>query len=240
MEQKGGNTKRKRAYNHLQKESDVLQLENFEKVKNEVTIVSDDKVRNNINKFGSTKDDEDTFIKLVVCPSEADYFESNSDLVNDMKTDFGLQDVSISTGGFDRFITLYGTKTAIAKSATYCSFILAKINNFTKNQLTLKSSYRFTVLVNDGIYYKGLRSLEISQYQYNRDLSAAHLYGDFNNIYNFIVQCTGIKHNDSRIQQQELFGIHLASNILDRSQEKNQLLSSKNRALEFVAKYTRV
>lgn len=254
MDHKGVNKKRKRTYNVSGFESDVLQLENVELAKNEVTIVSDDKVSNSINKFTNKPDNnnEDKFIKFIVCSSEAEYFRSNRlQILEKLKIDFELQDISISSsilGTIDRFVTLFGSKTAIAKSITYCSFILAKINNFSGDLLTLKSSsYSLTLLLNSNCNYDigGLRKCEIiKNYQYNQQLASVYIFGDFTNIYNFVshtIDLGGCKYinDDTRIYQQELFGTHLASNILDRSNEKNQqLINSKNQALEFITRYS--
>lgn len=177
-------------------------------------VPDDSKVVNNLKrtgtKFSVSEKQKQLNIKLLLCTSEAEYFESREDEINQyLKENFGISGIALSEqveGVIDRILFIYGDIISIARTAVYVAFVLnARLNNLIPSEsYTLKSpNYKIDVLLqgsyNDEKLYSeinkvadncGLREFDISSpfnYNNNPHLVSVRLKGDFNALFNFLM-----------------------------------------------------
>lgn len=177
-------------------------------------VPDDNKVVNNLNKLGTkisvNEKQKQMNIKLLVCMSEAEYFESREDDISKyLKESFGISGIAISKpvdGVIDRIFFIYGDIISVSRAAVYVGFVLnARLNNLIPSEsYTLKSpNYKINVLhegsYNDIKLYSGinkmadncgLREFDISSpfnYNNNPHLISIRLKGDFSALFNFLM-----------------------------------------------------
>lgn len=177
-------------------------------------VPDDNKVVNSLNKLGTkfsvSEEQKQLNIKLLLCMSEAEYFESREDDISKyLKESFGISGIALSKpveGVIDRIFFIYGDIISISRAAVYVAFVLnARLNNLIPSEsYTLKSpNYNINVLLqgsyNDAVLYSGinkvadncgLREFDISSpfnYNNNPRLVSIRLKGDFNALLNFLM-----------------------------------------------------
>jgi hypothetical protein len=228
---------------------DVLQLHSPLVVRRSGETVADDKVINYINKFNPTPEALGTQLKIVVCSSEASYLSSPEvDLVASLKKNFHLSDLSISNGIIDSYISLYGSCDAISKAGTYIAFLLAKANNFTNSQLTLKSpNYKLSVLIDSckpPSFASPKQLYTQCGYHFHPEINLVYFHGYLSSIFaslTLCLQCDSCNVDESKISQIPLYSVHVDASIVDRGDANNLALTkSRSNAVQFISKYSSV
>lgn len=215
-------------------------VENFPIADKEVMIKGINKLKTNVKELQTSR--KRARICLRVCYTEAEYLTQEESLIEQLKLEFSIQDLTISSpfdGAIDRFVWISGDAECALRAAVYISFLLAaKASNLAHLQLyTLKSSnYSLTLVLsgnppqNSTAANTGLRRFEVTPYALNPSVKLISVTGDLGSLLaiSTSVYAEVQAPDESLIQPPDIYANINRAGLYKRTPENEALLSSNS------------
>ncbi|KAI5954195.1 hypothetical protein KGF54_001970 [Candida jiufengensis] len=207
--------------------------------------VDESKVLSLLSKFAPkvtiTNQTKLTHITIILSESESQLLEAKN-LKQILVDKFGIKDLVVENkeGNIDSLITIYGQPISISKAITFLVFVVnSQLNNLANELFTLKSSnYKIHLLLKTAQRVHGIKYMDNLSINYDIDSFNVFIQGDFNSIFNFLLDV--IEHGGNEIDINSIkcesnFGIHLDPALKNISNENLKLKeSSKSKLLKYL------
>ncbi|KAK6460061.1 hypothetical protein DFJ63DRAFT_258604 [Scheffersomyces coipomensis] len=205
----------------------VLELENKKEESVIVPEITDKSVKSYLKTLKPTyqSNKESVMVQIILCDSEADYFESDADRLEQLKEEFSVLDVSISAkhpDSIDRFMSITGERESIARFAVFITFII----NSKFNTIPIK---RYVYTLRSTNYHLRLYSTTQSNMkeEAHKHSTTRRLTGSFQELFSDIMKWS--TNVSSNVPTSKVYGFHdsnlHAKDLSERSETNHKPLT---------------
>lgn len=179
---------------------------------------------------------------ILVCTTEADYFESDPEAAALLKLDLGVADFSIAApteGSIDRCLYLSGTIECVLRASVYIAFVLAARTSRAAylQHFTLKSPNYVLALMtkNDPKtsppQFDTLKHYEALTYPLNPEVIVHYLLGDLSSIFAVMVLLLTLSPRPpTKLSPPDIYASANRAGLYQRSSDNEALLSASSKA----------